>query len=122
MSQNPLNLAVRFLLELVALYAIGRWGWVDHEGALRYLLVIGLPLAAAAIWGTFRVPADASANGKAPVPTPGWARLLLEIAFFSFATWCFPASGAERMGWVFGGVSLLHYILSYDRILWLLKS
>ena len=107
---------------MVALYAFGRWGWVQHEGILRYLLVIGLPLLAATIWGTFRVPADASANGKAPVPVPGWVRLSLEIVFFSFATWCFFASGAQTMGTIFGVISLFHYILSYDRMIWLMKS
>jgi hypothetical protein len=51
MSQNPINLAVRFLLELVGLYAFGLWGWTQHAGFLRYLLVIGLPVVAAALWG-----------------------------------------------------------------------
>ena len=65
MSQNPLNLGLRFILELVALYAFGFWGWVQHEGFMRYVLVAGLPLLAATLWGTFRIPEDASANGKA---------------------------------------------------------
>ena len=43
MSQNPLNLAVRFALELAGLYALGLWGWTQHTGILRYLLTIGLP-------------------------------------------------------------------------------
>ena len=122
MSQHPLNLGFRFLLEMIALYAFGRWGWMQAEGGLRFLLAVGLPLIAVLLWGTFRVPADSSANGKAPVPVPGWVRLILELAFFSVATWCLIASGAENAGWAFGGVSLLHYILSYDRIRWLLRS
>ena len=122
MSQNPINLAVRFLLELAALAALGFWGWTQHTGVLQYLLVIGLPLFAAFMWGTFHVPADASANGKAPIPIAGWLRLLLEAVLFSFGTWCLFSAGAETAGWVFGGISLIHYILSYDRILWLLKQ
>ena len=122
MSQNPINLGVRFLLELAALAALGFWGWTQHTGVLSYLLAIVLPLFAAFMWGTFRVPADASANGKAPIPIAGWLRLLLEAALFSFGTWCLFSSGAETAGWVFGGVSLIHYIVSYDRILWLLKQ
>jgi hypothetical protein len=121
MSQNPLNLGLRFILELVALYAFGFWGWVQHEGFMRYLLVAGLPLLAATLWGTFRIPEDASANGKAPVPVPGWVRLLLEIIFFSFATFCFFDAGATTAGYIFGSISLLHYIISYDRIIWMLK-
>lgn len=122
MSQNMLNLAVRFLLELAALYAFGRWGWQQSEGFFRYVLMIAVPLLAATLWGTFRVPGDASANGGAPVPVPGWVRLLFEIAFFSFATYCFFATGLQSAGWVFGIVSVLHYIFSYDRIAWLLRS
>jgi hypothetical protein len=122
MSQNMLNLAVRFLLELAALYAFGRWGWQTNEGFLRYVLMIGLPMLAATLWGVFRVPGDASANGKAVVAVPGWVRLLFEITFFSFATFCFFDAGLRNAGWVFGAITLLHYILSYDRILWLLKS
>jgi hypothetical protein len=122
MSQNALNLAVRFLLELAALYAFGRWGWNQRADFMRYVLMIGLPLIAATLWGVFRVPGDASANGNAAVAVPGWVRLLFEIAFFSFATFCFFDTGLRNAGWVFGAITLLHYILSYDRILWLLKS
>jgi hypothetical protein len=63
MGYHPINLALRFLLELAALYFIGRWGWVQYDGIWRYILAIGLPLVAATIWGVFRVPDD----GGAPV-------------------------------------------------------
>jgi len=122
MSQNPINLGIRFLLELVALYAFGLWGWTQHTGILRYLLVIGLPLLAATMWGMFRVPADASANGKAPVPVAGWLRLLLESLFFISAAWCLFDAGAMLAGYIFSGVALIHYLVSYDRVLWLLKQ
>jgi hypothetical protein len=122
MSQNPINLTVRFLLELVGLYAFGLWGWTQHTGIMRFLLVIGLPLIAATLWATFRVPADASANGKAPVPVAGWLRLLLEVIFFTSAAWCLFNSGATNAGYIFSAVALIHYLLSYDRILWLFKQ
>ena len=122
MSQNIVNLAVRFLLELTALYAFGRWGWSQRTDAWRYLLMIGLPFIAATLWGVFRVPSDTSANGNAVVAVPGWVRLLFEVAFFSFATYCFFASGLNNAGWAFGIITLLHYLTSYDQILWLLKS
>jgi hypothetical protein len=122
MSRNPINLAVRFLLELVGLYAVGLWGWTQHTGYLRYLLGIGLPLIAAALWGTFRVPADTSANGKAPVPVAGWLRLLLEVVFFTSAAWCLFDAHMVQAGYIFSGIALIHYLVSYDRILWLLKQ
>jgi hypothetical protein len=94
MGQHPLNLALRFILEMLALVSIGYWGWTGATGVLRYLLVIGAPLVAAALWGTFRVPGDASASGEARVPVPGWVRLLLELAMFACAAWGLYASGA----------------------------
>jgi hypothetical protein len=122
MSQNPINLAARFFLEIAALIAIGLWGWTQHIGILRYVLVIGLPLLAASMWGIFRVPEDASANRKAPVPIPGWLRLLLELAFFGFATWGLFNADARLPAWIFGGVVLIHYLVSYDRIAWLVRQ
>ena len=122
MSQNPINLAVRFLLEIAALVAIGYWGWAEHTGILRYVLVIGLPLLAAFLWGTFRAPEDASANRKAPVAIAGLPRLLLELAFFGFATWGLFDAGAAITAWIFGGVVFVHYLISYDRIAWLVRQ
>jgi hypothetical protein len=122
MSNNPINLALRFLLEMAALAAIGYWGWQQASGVLRYAWAMGLPLAAAAIWGTFRVPGDASASGKAPVAVPGLVRLAIELAVFGFAAWGLVSEGATALGWVLGALALLHYVVSYDRILWLLRA
>jgi len=115
MSNNPFNLALRFLLELVILYALGRWGWTQHTGVLRWLLAIGLPLLAAALWGTFRAY-EPEQPGKKPVLVPGYVRLGLEFVLFGVAIWAFDASGMDRFGMVYGLVVLLHYLASYDRV------
>lgn len=122
MSNNPVNLGLRFVLELVILYALGYWGWTQHTGWLRYLLAIGLPLLAGVLWGTFRTPGDDSAGQKAIVPVPGWLRFLLEFCLFASAIWALFASGAKTAGWVFGILTVLHYAASYDRVLWLLGN
>lgn len=119
MGQHPLNLVLRFVLELVALYCIGYWGWTQSEGALRYLMAFGLPLLAAVIWGTFRVPGD---GGAPRVRVSGIVRLLIEVMFFGFAIWGLFDSGATTAGWILGGLTLFHYLISYDRIGWLLKQ
>ena len=122
MGSNPINLALRFLLELAALSAIGYWGWTQHDGALRFILTIGLPLLAAILWGTFAVPDDPSRSGKAPVPVRGIIRLLLELAFFAIATWLLFDARQLSSGRILGVVVLTHYLISYDRIGWLLKQ
>jgi drug/metabolite transporter (DMT)-like permease len=120
MAVHPLNLAVRFLLEIAALVAIGYWGFREHTGILQFLLGIGLPLLAAASWGIFAVPGDRSRSGDAPVPVPGVVRLILELALFGLAAWALYDAGNPVLAFVLAGVTLVHYALSYDRVAWLL--
>ena len=120
MGQNPINLAVRFLLEIIALVALGAWAKAQFPGALGIVLMIVIPLLAAAAWGTFNVEGDPSRSGKAPVPVPGIIRLLVELAILGSATWALFTLN-PTYGWIFGIVTLVHYILSYDRIIWLLE-
>ena len=120
MSQNPINLTVRFLLEIIALIALGAWAKAQFPGALGFVLMILIPLLAAVAWGSFNVKDDPSRSGKAPVPVPGIIRLLVELAILGSATWALFTLN-PTYGWIFGVVTLLHYILSYDRIAWLLE-
>lgn len=119
MGSHPLNLAVRFLLELAVLGSMGYWGWTQHDGIERWLWAIGLPLLAAVLWGTFAVPNDPSRSGQAPVPIPGIIRLLLELAIFATAVILLILSQQRTFALALAVVVLLHYALSYDRILWL---
>jgi len=119
MANNPLNLALRFFLELFGLFALGFWGWTQHTGLAHYLWAIGLPLVAAVLWGVFRVPGD---PGDAPVAVPGAARLLLEAVYFAAGVWALYAAGRSNWGLIFAIVVLLHYLVSYDRILWMIRQ
>ena len=60
MGSHPLNLALRFLLEVAALVAIGYWGFSQHTGIWRFIIGLGGPVIAAVMWGTFAVPDDPS--------------------------------------------------------------
>ena len=122
MGSHPLNLALRFFLELGALVAMGAWGWQSTAGPWRYVLAFVVPVIAMALWGVFAVPQDPSRSGSAPVPVPGVARILLEAAFFGFATWTLFSSGHRVPALVFGALVLVHYALSFDRITWLLRQ
>ena len=98
------------------------WGWTQHEGLARWLWTIGLPLAAAILWGTFAVPDDPSRSGHAPIPTPGMLRLLLELAIFAIGVIALIASQRIPAGVSLAVITLFHYVISYDRILWLLRN
>lgn len=122
MSKHPLNSVIRFLLEFVGILSFAKWGYHQSETGIRILLAILLPLLFALLWGVFAVRNDPSRSGKTVVSTPGWVRLVLELVLFGTAAWMQINLGYPLIGWIFGGVVLVHYILSWDRIAWLLKQ
>jgi hypothetical protein len=122
MGSHPINLMLRFLLELCVLAVAGYWSWTISKGSLRFILVWFVPLALAIIWGTFAVPGDPSRSGHAPIPIPGVMRLVLELANFAFAVWALTYLGRPVPGVILGIVTVVHYLLSYDRITWLVHQ
>ncbi|MBV8388983.1 MAG: YrdB family protein [Mucilaginibacter sp.] len=111
MNTNPLNLTVRFLLEIAMLIVLGYWGW-HLTGPGRYIGVVALPIAAATLWGVFRIPNDPK---PAPVAIPGVLRLLLELGLFGFASWALFDLGHSILSLTMTLVVVIHYIVSYDR-------
>jgi hypothetical protein len=85
------------------------------------VLAVGVPFAAAVLWATLAVPGDRSRSGTAPVPVPGWVRLLLELALFGAAAWALFDAGQPVLGWALTVAVGVHYLASYDRIAWLLR-
>jgi len=120
MGSHPLNLAYRFILELLALTSLGLWGWRLTSTYWRYAFVLLIPLIAAVVWGVFNVPGDPSRSGEAPIIVPGYLRLMLEFAIFLFASIALYHMGYHNQWWIFAGLVILHYLLSVDRITWLL--
>ena len=122
MGTHPLNLAVRFVLELSALFIFGLWGWRQGGGGWRMVTALAVPLIAAALWGIFAVPGDPSRSGSAHVPVPGLLRLALEIGFFASATLALYDLGYTVLTAIFGTAIVVHYLLSYDRVRWLISQ
>ena len=70
------NLALRFLLELVAFGALGYWGLRAGDGPVqKAALGLGAPVLAALVWGLFVAP-------RARVSLPLAGRLAVELAVF----------------------------------------
>ena len=104
---NGANLAVRFLLELCALVALGYWGFKTGSGALTNIaLGIGTPLVAAVVWGVFVAP-------RAPVELPGVVVLLLQVLVFGSAAAGLAATEHRTLALVFGVVVVTNAILMY---------
>lgn len=119
MGWHPVNLAVRFLLEMFAAGSIAYWAWTQHDGFMRYLLVIAVPLLAMAIWGIFRVPDD---PGDPTVTVRGYVRLLIEGVIFGSAGLLLYLSQQQQPALAFLLIVIVHYVISYDRIHWLLTE
>ena len=121
MGIHPINLIFRFLLEILAFVAIGLWGYHQSEAWPGLVLAVLIPIGVAVIWGVFNVPDDPSRSGNAPVAIPGWVRLLIELGIFGFAVWSLYDGGHSRLSGILGGLVVIHYLLSLDRIKWLLS-
>lgn len=125
MSNHPLNLALRFVLEVAALAAFAYWGWAWGD-PWRWPLAIGIPAIAAVVWAVFRTPGDSSAKDRTPVPVHGIIRLSIEMTFFGLAIVAlFTAasnSRAELMGSLMTVLVLSHYVMSWDRVMWLMLT
>ena len=120
MGSHPINLMIRFLLELAALGSVGLWGWKSFDGTMQYVLGLGLPILMTIVWGTFAVPDDPSRSGKAPIPVSGLIRLAIEFLFFALAVWALYELEYTRLSYTLAGIVLIHYLVSYDRVKWLL--
>ena len=122
MAQHPINLAVLFFLEVLALVFFAHWGWNTFDSPLNAIIAVGLPVLAATAWGVFAVPGDPSRSGKMVAKTPGVARLVLEAVFFIAAVIMSNFSLSIVMATVFALAVIVHYAASIDRIRWLLKQ
>ena len=122
MAQHPINLAVRFFLEVLALAFFAHWGWNSFDSPINVIAAVGIPVFAATAWGVFAVPGDPSRSGKTVVKTPGAARLALEAVFFIAAAVASNFSLSIVMATVFALAVIVHYAASVERIRWLLKQ
>jgi len=119
MNKNPINLAVRFLLELVILAAFGMWGWHSFIGWGQYAAALLLPAIAAILWGVFRIPND---PGAAPVKTPGLIRLLMELGLFALTAWILFTLKHITLSYIIASIVIVHYAVSYDRTWAMLRN
>jgi cytochrome b len=98
------NLALRFLLEIAALIALGLWG--AHAGssaATSTLLAVTAPLLAAVLWGLFVSP-------KARVVLPWPLRLAIELAIFIAAVAGLAFSQRPQLAAGLAGAIVLHQL------------
>jgi Protein of unknown function (DUF2568) len=89
------TLTVRFLCELGMLAALALWGFGAGDGPGAWLLGIGAPALAAAVWGAFVAP-----KARWPVPAP--VRVAIELVLFAAAAGALAAAGQQAAAMVLG--------------------
>ncbi len=96
------NLAVAFLLEIVALVAFAFWGWtMGSNDVTRLLLAIALPVVAALLWGAFLSP-------KPEFQLPFAIVMFAQFAFFVLAVFALWGSGHPLAAVVTAAVLLIN--------------
>ena len=116
------NLALRFVLEMSALVAIGAAAWQSTDGIVRWVAVLMAPLVAVALWGTLNVQDDPSRSGKAPIEVDGWVRLAVEAVVFGSGTLGLIIIEGLWLGMAFLVLVVVHNVVARNRIVWLLAT
>ncbi|KON90357.1 hypothetical protein AF332_18080 [Sporosarcina globispora] len=101
------NLALRFILELCPLAALGYWGFRTGNGwILKIFLGFGAPLLAAVVWGSFVSP-------KATYEIGQFGRLIIEAVVFGSASLALYASGHTRLCLIFIAAAVISRTLLF---------
>jgi hypothetical protein len=102
-----INDAVRFLVELAVLVAVGYWGFHDHSRwAAKLVLGVGGPVLIATAWGIWMAP---QSNRRAPEGM----RALLEVLIFGLATAALVASTGAVLAVIFAVVATVNAALDH---------
>jgi hypothetical protein len=108
---------LRFLLEMQPCFLL-RLGWQKGDGWLRFVLAAAIPLFFAALWGTFRVPTTRVPRRWQWRGCSPW----LGDGFFNLAALALADARLTTLSWVFAGWQPYIHLVSYDRILWLVRQ
>ena len=102
-----INLALRALMELGIVIALGYWG--VHTGSsmsTKILLGIGAPVLGFGFWGAI----DFHQAGRLSEPL----RLVQELAISGLAAIAWYAAGQQVLGLALGMISIVYHILVYS--------
>jgi hypothetical protein len=100
------NDVLRFTLEMSMLAALAYAGFEIGEGAVGWVLGLGLPVLAATLWGIFLAP-----KSERRVGDP--ARLAMEVLIFGGAVAALLAAGHAEFAVVLGALVAGHLGLTF---------
>jgi len=106
-SMRGLNLAFRFILELLALVALFLWGTsVSDDLPIQLIVGLGMPLLVMVLWGLFVAP-KASRRLRDPL------RLALELLIFAIAAAAFGLAIGPVVAVMFGAAVVISLALMF---------
>jgi hypothetical protein len=100
------NLAVRFILEMGALVALGYWGWKTGDGGMKWVLAVGSVIAAVVVWSLFVSP-DPTIELARPV------RLAIEFVVWAAAASALWATGLHIVAVAFIVIAVVSGTLNF---------
>jgi hypothetical protein len=100
------NLALRFLLELAALAAVGYWGWKTGGGALGWVLAVAAVAAVITVWALLVSP-------KHTIETSKPVSFAIELAVWVAAGAALYATDHDALALAFLAVSVISGLLNY---------
>ena len=119
MYLRPVDLVLRAILEVTCAIGLVAGSLAIVSGTLGLSLAVAAPLAAAALWATFRVPGD---PGPSPWPTPGPVRLVLELVLLGLGAAGWMLAGRLLVGLLLGALIAGHYLMTAERGRWMLDQ
>lgn len=122
MGTKMFNLIARFLLEVFAYVSMALMGFFLTDSFIRWGLAIFIPVTMAIPWTYINVAGDPAREGKALVPVSGIIRLIIEFLYFSVAIFSAYYVMGKTIALIFISLLIIHYLISYDRVLWLLRT
>ena len=101
------NLALRSLLEICALVAVGFWGFqIGSSTIMKMVLGIGAPIFIAVLWGVFGSP---NSIFKLPITL----HLILESLVFGIPAIALYSAGKPQLAWIYGICVVLNRLLMF---------
>lgn len=101
-----INLAIRFLLEIGALLALGYWGFRTGSEVTRWILGIGAPLLAVVTWALF-------VSEKPAVELSRPVQLGIEFVVMGTAAWALATTSSRSLALVLAIGAAISGILNF---------
>jgi hypothetical protein len=104
---KAINLVTAFLLEIAMIVAFGYFGYHYPENfAIKYFLMIGIPLAATILWGFLAAPKSKYRLQKLP-------RLIFALTIFGAAIFLLNSTGKTMLAAVFAILVIINQLLLF---------